>query len=233
MLDQKEEQKFEQLKRLGQELHVPIPEVFIKLEVFKDGKLVQKNYQRSHSWVRNAYNLLFTQVAGKNADDDAFEAGKLSGKDTGGNIGHGEHPITIGTDGDAMNYGYRAPSGEDGWGILPGYGDTAESFEDYVLANPVIEGTTDDGHHMSFAESELHAISYAALVLTNTLIRYFNNNEATNSVDVKEVCLAFKTSFPVGTPTYLSARDVLASTVTVPPTGQLKVTYEIQLTYPS
>ncbi|GAI36690.1 unnamed protein product, partial [marine sediment metagenome] len=38
MLDLKEERKYKRLRKLGQELHIPIPEAFWTLEVFdKDG----------------------------------------------------------------------------------------------------------------------------------------------------------------------------------------------------
>ena len=61
MLD---ERKYRQLKKLGQELRIPIPEAFWELEVRdKDGKVIQRHKQRSHSWVRNAYNFLFSELA--------------------------------------------------------------------------------------------------------------------------------------------------------------------------
>ena len=75
-LDPKEEQKYEELRKLGQELKIPISEAFLTLEVFdKDGKLIQKHRQRSHSWTRNAYNALFSNLASVNLDDDTFGAG--------------------------------------------------------------------------------------------------------------------------------------------------------------
>jgi len=81
VLDTKEERKYEQLRKLGQELHIPIPEAFLTLEVFdKDGKLLQRHHQRSHSWVRNAYNMLFCQLSGKGCTGDGFGAGKISVK---------------------------------------------------------------------------------------------------------------------------------------------------------
>lgn len=237
MLDIKEEQKYERLRELSQKLHIPTFETFLTLEVFdKDGKLIQRHHQRSHSWTRNAYNFLFSSLAAKNADDNTFGAGKLSIKDTGAVVQYGEKPIANRHDQDhdtALFYGYIAPASSDVYGILVGYGTAAESFEDYVLENPIIEGTTDDGHHLSFAEGETHVISYASLVLTDTLVRYFNNNEATNSVDINEVALCLSSYVKGDNYKWLNSRDHLASTVTVPPTGQLKVTYTVQLTYPA
>jgi len=238
MLDPKEEQQYTELRRLAQKLHIPIPEVFLTLEVFdKDGKLIQRHRQRSHSWVRNAYNLLFCNLAGKDADDTTFEAGKLSMKDTVAAVYHGNYPPYIvpgtGDSADAVGKAYLAAASIDTSGILVGYGTTAESFEDYVIANLIAEGTTDDGLHLSYVESEATVITYADTTLTATLIRYFNNNEATQSVDVKEVCIVANAYLVSASKKFVMSRDVLASTVTVPVTGQLKVTYTIQLTYPA
>lgn len=234
MLDVKEEQKFKRLRELAQELHLPIPEAFLTLEVFdKDGKLIQRHHQRSHSWVRNAYNALFAVMAGKDLDDDTFEAGKLSIKDTEGNIAHADKSFCwSSTDStDAPTIAYMAAAAADESGILVGSGVNAEDFEDYVLQTLIEEGT--GANQLNYVESQPHAISYAALVLTNTLVRYFNNNTVgETSVDVNEVALAALCSAPA-IKRLVFSRDHLASTVTVPHSGQLKVTYTIQLTYPS
>jgi len=231
MLDPKEEQQFAELKKLARKLHVPIPEVFIELEVFdKDGRVIQRLRQRSHSWTRNAYNMLFCQLAGKDASDDTFGAGKLNIKDTTDTLRYlaraiGQHTgFTL----DDPGYGYRAPAAEDTWGILVGSGTNVESFEDYVLQTQIVDGTEAD--ELSHIESEAHSVAYADTTLTNTLIRYFNNNSGGN-VLVNEVALVVK-AYVAGSPfIWVNSRDRLASTVTIPDTGQLKVTYTISLTY--
>ncbi len=233
MADLKEEKKYTQLRRLGQKLHIPIPEAFLTLEVFdKDGKLIQRHRQRSHSWTRNAYNLLFTQVAGKGMTGDGYGAGKLSIKEPDTTVNDTDGlAISIGTDPDSVGTGYREGAGHIVHGILVGSGTNAEDFEDYVLQTPIAEGT--GANELNHAQSELNAYSYVGLVGTNTLVRYFNNNTVgETSVDVNEVCLA--AAGYTGTYVYfITSRDHLASTVTVPSTGQLKVTYTIQLTYPA
>ena len=79
MVDLKEEQQYEELRRLAQKLHIPIPEVFLELEVRdKDGRVIQRHRQRSHSWVRNAYNLMIMQGAGINGNESAV-LGSLQG----------------------------------------------------------------------------------------------------------------------------------------------------------
>ncbi|GAH54393.1 unnamed protein product, partial [marine sediment metagenome] len=161
-LDPKEEREYAKLRKLSQKLHIPIPEAFLTLEVFdKNGRVIQRHRQRSHSWVRNVYNLMFSQLAGKDIDDAAvFGAGKLNYKVTGGAIKQTDKCGGTSNAVDSLISGYRAAAADDERGILVGYGTAAESFEDYVLENLIIEGTTDDGHHLSYVESEVHSITW-------------------------------------------------------------------------
>ena len=62
------------------------------------------------------------------------------------------------------------------------------------------------------------------------MVRYFNNNSG-GSIGVNEIGLASYSDNPVAYDYVLMARDVLGATVTVADTGQLKVTYTIELTY--
>ena len=68
-------------------------------------------------------------------------------------------------------------------------------------------------------------------VLSNRLVRYFNNNSG-GDIAVNEVALVNSMQQPGAWPRFVMSRDKLDTTVTVPDTGQLKVTYTIQLTYP-
>jgi len=235
-----EELRYTQLRKLGQELHIPIPEAFWELEVFdEEGKLIHRHKQRSHSWVRNAYNLLFCQLASKDASNSTYGAGYLNGKETDGTLRYGAGALSIvryhSDSVDATDFGYRAPAGVDGKGIIVGSGTNAESFEDYALQTKIANGT--GAGQLSYIQSEAHSITYDAAnkILKNSLIRYFNNNSGGN-VSVNEVGLVWQTYRP-GSSSYaayfMASRDKLATTVTVPNTGQLKVTYSIQLTYPA
>ena len=227
----KEERKYKKLRELGQDLHIPTFEAFLTLEVFdKNGKLIQKHHQRSHSWVRNAYNAIFSILAGKNLDDVAFGPGLLSMKCTTGDIADGEYPFASEEDVDAITYGLRAAAGEVLWGIAVGSGEDAESFEDYTLQTIIIDGA--GGGQLNYSQSEAHDINYGALTLSNTLVRYFNNNSGGN-VSVNEVVLGYRTMKPPPVHMGIFARDKLGATVTPPDTGQLKVTYTVQLIYPS
>ena len=235
MLDLKEEKQYDQLRKLGQRLHIPIPEAFWKLEVFdKNGKLLQTHDQRSHSWTRNAYNAMFSNLASVDLVDNLFGVGKLSGKSTAGVVLFGAKGAVI-SDGSfettARGY-YGAPGVIRG--IQVGSGINAESFEDFVLQTLLTEGT--GAGQISYTASEAVDKSYAGLVWTNTLIRYFNNNSApAGDRDINEVAInaRFINFGTAADKDVLVTRDHLGATVTVPSTGQLKVTYTIQLTYPA
>lgn len=256
MVDLKEEQQYERLRKLGQELHIPIPEAFWTLEAFdKEGHPICpkcsfpaikgirlcpncgaeiRHHQRSHSWVRNAYNHMFTELAAKDADDGTFGAGKLSIKDTAGAIKSGDCPVCISpaTSVDGTASGYRAAAGDNTRGIVVGSGTNAENFEDYALQTQVAEGA--GAGQLNHAQSEAHSITYtpATKVLENELVRYFNNNSG-GDIGVNEVALYAHGRVAGAAPDWLQARDKLPSTVTVPDTGQLKVTYTVQLTFPA
>jgi len=231
-----EEARYEQLRKLGQELHIPISETFWELEVRDvNGKVIQRLKQRSHSWVRNSYNQMFSQLAVKNGNSSSFGPGYLSVKDTSGTVKYATGPIgNSNADLDGTSYGCRGPAGDDSWGIQVGSGTNPESFEDYMLQTRIANGV--GAGQLSYIEQDSHRITYdpGTRVLANAMVRYFNNNSG-GDIDVNEVGLVMNQP-QGGSIVYgkrLQARDELASTVNVPNTGQLKVTYTIQLTYPA
>jgi hypothetical protein len=209
-----------------------------------DGRLVRSLKQRSHSFVRNAYNHLISQLAAKNGDGAVFGGGNI--KDTSGAVRFGGLPILTGHDSNSttiqsldfassFGQGVLAAAGIDTKGIVVGSGTNPENFEDFALQNRILNGTT--AGRLSYIQSEPVAVTYNAgtLTLTVTHARFFNNNSGGN-VDVNEVAIYLigKTGFGgQSNITWMAARDKLAATVTVPNTGQLKVTYTISLTYPA
>jgi len=235
MIDIKEEQKYEQLRKLGQELHIPTLEAFLELEVRdKDGKVIQKHKQRSHSWVRNAYNLMLCQTTAKGLSDATFGAGKLSLKQQNGNIygGGGILPNYSNHDVDnpSSGYGGLGYMGADFKGICVGSGTNAESFEDYTLQTLIANGN--GAGQLSYTQENVHVATYDAGTkkLTITKIRYFNNNSG-GDIGVNELCIYLRLNYVAAS--VMLCRDKLPVTVTVPNTGQLKVTYTVQLTYPA
>ena len=190
--------------------------------------------QRSHSWVRNAYNMLFCALASVDANDAAVGAGKLNIKKPDEAVENGASPIAqerMGSMQDAGK-GYAAGAGIATCGIVVGSGIDAESFEDFKLQTLIANGT--GVGELSYIASEPYSISYAAPILSSELVRYFNNNTVGETdVDVDEVGLIVRAYVDQAMQSWYNSRDKLASPVVIPHTGQLRVTYTISLTYPS
>jgi outer membrane biogenesis lipoprotein LolB len=234
MLGLKEERQWQQLKKLGLKLRVPIPEVFLGLEV-KDGKgqVIHKHEQRSHTWNRNAYNWLLSQFGAINADGASWGAGNINMKDVGATLRTGAYPIAVDPteSAEAGNKGYMGAAANDEFGIVVGSGVGAESFEDWVLGTQIEEGAVAGKLNHILSETPVDTYTAGTKTWTVVFIRYFNNNSGGN-VDVNEVAIYGKVSAANTVLGKMPTRDKLASTVTVPDTGQLKVTYTIQLVFP-
>lgn len=233
-LDPKEERAFDALRKLGQKLHVPIPEAKWKLEVLLGGKVVQSYEARCHSWTRNAYNTLFSALAGVDGDDAVWGGGNVNIKNPAGVVDEGPYPICADRTFSFLtaSKGYTAGAGLATTGIVVGSGTNVEDFENHVLQTLIVNGT--GAGELNYVASEAYAISYAGLVLSAELVRYFNNNTVGETdVNVNEVGLIMNGYCDQVYQPWYNARDHLASTVVVPSTGQLKVTYIISLTYPS
>ncbi|MFC1874644.1 hypothetical protein ACFLY3_00595 [Chloroflexota bacterium] len=229
-----EERRYRKLKRLGQELHVPIPETFLKLEVRdKDGRVIKRQSQRCHSFGRNVYNYIFSHLVARNCPDVDFGAGHMSMRATSGTIRHANYGAGIIAQMNFEGNGPNAGAGVDDRGILVGSGTNPESFEGYFLQTQIDNGT--GAGQLSHVASETPVYSYDAGTKTWTaeLKRYFNNNSG-GSIGVNELALVYYLERVVGTADkVLWSRDRLSSTVTIPNTGQLRVTYTIRLAYPA
>lgn len=218
MLDPKEEAEFDELKGLFGELNIPSPpEIFIGLQVHKDGKLIFDDKQRGHSWTRNFYN--FKCGIGTNASmlSSSFGAGYMSGKVIGGTI-----------NGTVRYLCNKIATGLIGSlkGIVVGTDDTAFSKEQYALGAIVAHGT--GSGQLVYQASAFDSKAYASKVWTATSKRIFNNNSG-GDITVKEVGLYSD----YGNNTFLTERSVLDPTVTVPNGAQLTVTYEISMDFSS
>ncbi len=225
------EEKHLQLRSLGQQLGIPVPEMYLEMMVtMPDGSITHWHKQRSHSWTRNAYNVLLSEMAALNAPDATFAAAKISMKDTGGTIRSGAFPAQL----TAVNLttpgnGYIGGAGVSSNGIQVGSGTNAESFEDYVLQTIIANGT--GAGQISYTQSDATVTAYdvPSKTWTITLVRYFNNNSG-GTISVNEVSLVglyLQAGYSA-----MASRDHLSSTVSVLNTGQLKVTYTMTLVFP-
>lgn len=241
------EQKYQRLEKLGQRLGVPVFGSHLQLEVFKGGKRIYGHKQRSHSWNRNAYNWMMSQLGGRHGNAVAFGAGGLSVLTTSGTHRTGGRPIGIGARDvsststlDRM-FNVESPTlntralvggaGESDRGIVVGSGNAAENFDGYSLDALITNGT---GAGQLEHTAQSIATAYADLTLQVIHTRFFNNNSG-GSVNINETGIV--TLIATGASTYASdrmliTRDLLPSTINLPDTGQLKVTYTIELVYP-
>jgi len=235
MTKSKEERQWRQLKDLGLKLRVPVPEVFLQLEVKdKNGNTIHSNRDRSHTWNRNAYNILLTQLSAINGDDSTWGAGYINLKDTDGVVRHGNFVCGLSTNQNvetSTTYGFRGAVGDDDLGIVVGSGAGAESYEDHALGSQITDGV--GAGQLNHVASEPQTINYNAGTKTWTIVyvRYFNNNSG-GDVNVNEVAIYTGAMAQNQAQPKMLTRDVLASTVVVPDTGQLKVTYTIEMTFP-
>jgi len=56
-------------RKTAYNLHLPYIEAHLEVEMTRDGKTLLCKRQRSKSFVRNAYNILFSQAAAAEADE--------------------------------------------------------------------------------------------------------------------------------------------------------------------
>ena len=216
------------VKEQQYQVSLSVLKAFLELEVRdKNGKLIYQKRQESHSWVRNAYNHLFSQMAAVNC----LAADGLSVKDTGGTertgnwpVGYSDYSQDFRTDG----HGYKAAAADATRGIVVGTGSDAEDFEDYALGSQISNGT--GAGQLSYIASEVYSVSTLATTKKAELVRYFNNNSG-GAITVNEVGL-YLGLWAGNMIKMMTCRDLVSGGVEVPDTGQLKVTYTIQLTYP-
>lgn len=237
MATNKAEQEYDTLRRLAHKLHLPLPEAFWRLEVRdRNARLMRSYQQRSHSWVRNAYNLIVCQAAAVAGDS----AVGLAIVDTGGvtrsdattqpasgwsSSGSGNMRIYVNS-----TYGFYAQAGVDNMGIVVGSSSAAENFDGHALGSKISSGNGAG----QLAYSAMDAPSVSTIGTTKQVVwaRYFNNNSG-GAITVNEVGIYTKGTCDGYTVYYMMCRDLLSGGVTVSDTGQLKVTYTVQLTYPA
>jgi len=231
------ERKYRRLAALGKELGVPVPQAFLEMEVtMPDGRVVHHHRQRSHSWVRNAYNILFSGLAevNLNAIGAAFGAGSLWVKDTSGVLLSGAFAAgpQVNVSIALAGKGYISGAGLVLMGIDVGSGANVESFEDFVLQTPITNGS--GAGQLDYAASLAWVVAYdgPSKTMSATFVRFMNNNSVGN-VLVNEVVLVANMYANNALQNLATSRDHLGATITIPATGQLKVTYVISLVYPA
>ena len=231
-----QEKDYRELYRLSRELGIPVPETFLEIVITGEGgrgRRLKTIRRRSHSWNRNAYNLLFCQLACADASDSSFGAGYLSIKLQSGALAGSLLGFQLNTfyyipinyylsDLESSGRGYIGSDEQDSRSIQIGTGLTAENFDGYTLQTKIANGHGTG--QVNYVRSVAAALTYDSLtkILTVTHARYFNNNSG-GDIALAEIGL---------TADWLMCRDVLSPAVNYPDKAQLKVTYAISLTFP-
>lgn len=218
------EEKFAALRKLGVELSVPVPEVFVSRKIENPGCEAIIKDGRSHTWVRNFYNLIYALSFGSSTPDPAFTAA--------GSYGAGSLIVNnISGNGAAPNNGTRLPyintstGAIANGGIWIGTGDASYNFEDYALAAIIVNGTGTGQMSYGAMAHQVPVYTSGTKEWAQEIKRVFNNNSAA-AIGVKEVGLG-------GYFSTMLARDVLGSTDTINVGGQYTVTYTVKLTFPA
>jgi len=233
------EKEYREMATLGRELGVPVPECFLEMQVTLNGKIVHHHKQRSHSWTRNAYNCLFTQLTAKNFNGSTFEGGVLSmkysngtvyGPNYAGSILSGIRNFAPG-DSEGLNASYRADTGNLTSGIIVGSGNNPEDFNGYNLQTPITEGASAGKLNYAAHLANVRTWDAGTKTMSVAIARYMNNNSG-GDVTIREVGQFTRGMLYAQFPTLMVGRDVLSPEVILPNSGQLKVTYTIALIYP-
>ena len=242
-----DEDDYKMLRDMGAKLKIPVIECFITAQVnTPDGKIAHLHSERAKSWNRNFYNLFATMGLSTGTDaETTFEAGALTLKDTGGTIrytagtatvrrGYGLYGANYAIWEKAGNYGYGffGAAADSNYGIVIGTDDGAESFEGYALGAIINNGT--GAGQMSYVANTICTRTYVAGTKTwSTAHERFINNNSGGAITVKECGIYSLLLYSATNGKFMIARDVLASSIAVADTAQLKVTYTLSMVFPS
>lgn len=231
------EKDYELLENLGAKLHIATPTAKWGFKVEKDGVVLLDTIERAHSWTRNAYNLLATNMCGvKSTGTSSFGNGEINLKLTSSNIvgsggGFISHYGATGNIEGGSNGGFVGLAGDASRGIVIGLGSTAYSFNNYALATQVVHGTA--ANQMAYATSTISKVFDSDTKKYNvTHSRVFNNN---SSADIIVAEVGIIGCFQIGGSSLYTAmvcRDVLGTPVTVPPASKLTVSYTMSVQFP-
>lgn len=225
------------VKKTGGILHLPYFEATFAVEQRIEGELVSPVIHRPvKSWVRNAYNFLARQAMSAPCMG-TYGAGNLRMRRTHGGDNHATSESTallewhISTK--TLGRGYRAIIGDNNHGIVIGTSTTAWNFEHRAMQGLIPDGGGSGQVH--YNQMEVYTVDVGGIVKKIHLQRYFNNNSGAN-LTLGEIGLIASIEQgwgSTGPGKYLFSREVVSPADTFYDKAQLKVDYEISLTYPS
>jgi len=185
---------------------------YVEIEVTdKDGKLIESRVEEGHTWTRNLIALMCVQAA--------------QGERSGGRRIDGSY---VNTRPGGATFALNGGAGNDGKGIVIGRSDTAYTLNDYDLGTRITHGTSSG--QMVYNDTTVEDFQTSGGGCLFRVVRTFTNNSGA-SITVKEIGLICGGYYAPGyETTFLLARDVLSSPVTVPNGSTLTVRYIISFT---
>ena len=225
---------------LAHEIKVPVIQLHYGMELRdKYGNIIEQVPKRmSHSFNRNAYVWMFSQLAAHPIDDTgSFGASYNSMKDTGGTVRNSDtYPMApyavqqsqLSVEIDTPGYGYYGIVALATNGIVIGTGSGAEGFSDYQLTTKIAHGNGATQMHYADTDDPPWAWDEGTDTMTSTFVRYFNNNSG-DTIVVAEIGMYFR---GLSSYYFMMARDLLGAPISCVDASQLKVTYDIDLIYP-
>jgi hypothetical protein len=195
-----------------------LPKAVIEFEVRdKDGKLIQKGKFPAKSWVGNIIRLLNalwkTWASATSTTKYIFSTSSVLLDTT-----NAARPLGLYAD-NAGTYGGAAPAGETSAGILVGTSDAPVTLAQYNLQQLI-------AHGVSAGQLSYGATTVEDLTIDTTyffrIIRTFTNNSGA-SITVREIGLFLKPKEQ----SFMFARDVPASPITIPNGSTLTLRYII------
>lgn len=234
----KTEENYLEYLALCKELGYPTMEMHLNRKMILGNEVVVERDGRAHSWTRNAFNIILSQLGSKNIDDVTYGEGLISIKRTDDTIYSGAYAASI--------YSYNSVAGNSYYGIQVGSDDTGNAFDDHRMWTLITHGES-AGKLSYWATNSSSAFTDGNTKFVTTITRYLNNNSG-GDVTVNEIGLvaglirdgSYNTP-DYGWPalTYLSywrhalvCRDALAEPDILPHAMQYLVTYTMTLTYP-
>lgn len=235
----KPEADYLEIERLGAKLGIPVPIMFIEVESKNsNGETVYKNRDRSRTFNRNFWNMVFTRLSGGPVQSSGpFGAGSLSVLDVT-NTTNQLDAASYQTNGlanpfNVPDFNIISNSVNLTNGIFVGSGLAAESFNDHNL-NALITNGAGAGQ-LNFVPMVNTVPSYNAVTKEWSApnARVFNNNTAL-TITVTETALFGFFNFTNGNGSRtMFERTLLVAPVPILPGGQLTVTYTMTLTFPA
>ena len=209
-------------------LHIPHVEVWLTLDFYDEqGNLTKHRKQLAKSWVRNAYNLFFHALSSYPLVQSGYGAGILSMKNTGGT--NQAHQVTI-------NTSMTAPAQSTLYGITLGRGASSYAFDDHALDTVIAAGNGASQLFCPIGDTMTHAYSAGTKTYTTTHSRVFNNNSEADIALTNIGIVSYvqtTTTFPAQVFYALFSKDVLSPSETIYDKAQVRVTYQISLTFPA